>query len=118
MSRFVTVNFYDQKDGDTFLLKEFNMFESDGTPLDMSDATPRMQIRKATANGKLVKTATVGDGITWSSQGQGRMTFGNFPINWGGAGDYYYDIQFTFATTGIVRTYIAGIIRVIDDVTS
>ena len=117
MSRFATVDFTNQIDGDTFLTKQLNFFESDGTPLDLSDATPRMQIRKGSEQGKLVKTATVGDGITWTSQGQGRLTFGNFPINWDGAGDYYYDIQFTYATTGIIRTYVRGIIKVIDEVT-
>lgn len=118
MNRFATVNFTSQVNGDTFLVKELNFFESDGTPLDLSDATPVMEIRKGDPQGKLVKTATVGDGITWTSQGQGRMTFGNFPISWSGEGDYCWDMTFTFATTGIVRTYVGGKIKVLSGICS
>ena len=116
--RYVQKNFSNQFDGDTFLEKEVNFFEADGTPLDMSDVTPRMQIRKGSENGKLVKTAVIGDGLRWENQGKGQLRFGNFPINWGGSENYHYDIQFTYATSGIVRTYVKGIIKVIDDVTN
>ena len=118
-NRVATVNFNEQVDGDTFTVKAFNFFAADGTtPLDLSDVTPRIQIRKKSPQGKLVKTATVGDGITWVDQSQGQFQFGGFAIDWGGADEYHYDIQFTYTTSGIVRTYVKGIIYVIDDVTS
>ena len=115
--RYVQKNFSNQIDGDTFTLKELNFFEADGTPLDLSDVTPKMMIRKGSWNGKLVKTATLGDGLTWNDQGKGQLRFGNIPISWGGVDNYYYDIQFTYATSGIVRTYLRGIIKVIEQVT-
>lgn len=119
MARVADVNFPEQVDGDTFLTKRFNFFDSDGTTaLDLTDVTPRAQIRKKSAQGKLVKTATVGDGLSWNNQASGQLDFGGFDITWGGAGEYYYDIQFTYTTSGNIRTYIKGIITVIDDVTS
>lgn len=119
MARVATVNFYEQVDGDTFINKEFRFFDADGTtPLDLTDVTPRMQIRKDSAQGRLYRTLTVGDGITWVNQATGKFQIGGFDIDWGGAGDYYYDIQFNYATSGYTRTYIKGVIGVIDDTTA
>lgn len=120
MSRIGTVDFNEQVDGDTFTTKEVNFFAADGvTPLDLSDVTPKLQVRRGSANGKLLRTATVGDGITWVAQSTGELTFGGFDTSsWGGDGEYFYDLQFTYATSGIVRTYLKGRIIIIDDVTA
>ena len=92
-------------------------FEDDGvTPLDLSDVTPKIQIRKGGWNGKLYKTATIGDGISWVDQSQGQLDFGGFLASWDGAGEYYYDIQFTTGTT--VKTWIGGYWVVQQDVTT
>lgn len=118
MARIATVDFAQEIDGDTFGTKEFNFFNSDGiTPLDLDDATVKVQIRKGSPQGKLVKTAISGDGITWVNQTQGEFQLGGFIITWG-AGDYYYDVQMTYTTSGIVRTYVKGKIEVINDVTA
>ena len=119
MSRVATVNFADEVHGDTFGTKAFNFFESDGeTPMDLSDATAKVQIRRGSYNGKLVETATSGDGITWVDQSQGQLTLGGFIIDWGASGDYYYDLQLTYATSGIVRTYVRGKIEVLKEATT
>jgi len=118
MSRVGTVNFFEQVNEDTFIDKEFRFFQSDGsTPLDLSDVTPRVQIRKDNYNGKLMRTCTIGDGLTWVNQSDGTFRIGGFRNVWEGAGDYYYDIQFTYATSGVIRTYVRGKIQVIDHVT-
>jgi len=119
MSRVATVNFTQYVDNDTFTEKELNFFAADGTtPLDLSDATAKIQIRKDSWNGRLYKTAIEGDGLEWTDQAQGEMTFGNWDTSvWGGAGAYFYDIQMTYATSGIVRTYVRGKIIMIDDST-
>lgn len=119
MSRVGRVDFDEQVHNDTFTAKEFRFFQADGTtPLDLTDVVPRAQIRKGSANGKLVRTATVGDGIVWVNQSEGKFQLGGFRMTWPSAGEYYYDIQFTYSTSGIVRTYVQGIINVINDVTS
>ena len=119
MSRVATVNFTQYVDNDTFPTKSVNFFAADGTtPLDLTDATPKIQVRKDSYNGRLYETATVGDGITWTDQSLGQFTFGAWDTStWGGAGDYYYDIQMTFTSDSSVRTYIRGKITIIDDAT-
>ena len=118
MSRVATVNLSERVHNDTFDTKRINFFESDGTtPLDLSDATPEIKIRQDTYNGRLVKTCTIGDGLAWNSQALGQLDWGDFLMSWPKAGDYYYDVQLTYATTSRVRTYIRGKITVIDDAT-
>jgi len=117
-NRVATVNFTHWVDGDTFTARRFNFFQADGTTaLDLSDVTPRVQIRKGSYTGKLMRTCTVGDGITWVSQANGQFELGGFRADWEGAGDYYYDVQFTYATSGIVRTYVRGKIALIAQAT-
>ena len=113
-----TVNFEKEIDGDTFRTKRFNFFAADGTTeLDLTDATAKVQIRKGGYNGKLVQTAVSGDGLTWVDQSLGQFTIGGFVVSWGGADTYYYDVQMTYATSGIIRTYVRGEIEVIKQVT-
>lgn len=118
-NRVAEVNFTDFVDGDTFTTRSINFFAADGTtPLDLSDATPKVMIRKKDWNGKLVRTCVIGDGLTWVDQSLGQLQFGNISIDWGGADTYYYDVQLTYATSGIVRTYLRGRIEVIKQVTT
>ena len=117
-NRIETINFLEEIDGDTFGTKRFNFFESDGTTeLDLSDATIKVQIRKDSYTGRLVQTAVSGDGVTWVDQSLGQFTLGGCVVDWGGSGDYYYDIQLTYGTSGIIRTYLRGNIKVIDQST-
>ena len=119
MARIATVNFTEQVDGDTFLAKSVNFFIADGTtPLDLSDATPRIQIRKSGYNGRLVAELTIGDGIEWVVRASGTLQFGSISTStWGGAGSYFYDLELTYGTSGIIRTYLRGEIKLIDDAT-
>jgi len=117
-NRVATVNFTEWVDGDTFTARRFNFFQSDGTTaLDLSDAVPRVQIRKGSYTGKLMKTATIGDGLTWVSQADGELEVGGFVLDWEGAGDYYYDLQLTYTTSGIIRTYVRGKISLMPQAT-
>ena len=109
-----TINFEKEIDGDTFRTKRFNFFAADGvTEMDLTDATVKVQIRKGGYAGKLVQTAVSGDGITWVSQLLGQFTLGGFVVSWGGADTYYYDVQMTYASSSIIRTYVRGEIEVI-----
>lgn len=116
--KYAEINFTDQIDGDTLIPKSFRFFHSDGqTPLDLSDVTPTIQIRRSNWKGKVVKSCVIGDGIDWVNRSLGQLNFGGFLVDWGGAGDYFYDIQFNYESSGYVKTYIRGKINVIDDVT-
>ena len=116
----ITAN-WDHKvvDNDTFRPKTVEFYSNDTkAPIDLTDATPRIQIRKGSYDGKLIRTCVVGDGITWVSQSDGQFTFGGFVASWEGPGDYYYDIQLTYATSGYIWTPVQGKITVIADATS
>lgn len=117
-NKYAEINFTGQINGDTLMPKRFKFFEADGTtPLSLTGVTPKIQVRRGNWRGQIVQTATVGNGITWANQAGGQFDFGGFVVSWGGAGDYFYDIQFSYASTGYVRTYIRGKINVIEDVT-
>jgi len=118
MARFGTVNYLQQINNDTFTDKAINFFAADGTtPLDLTDATPKVVIRKGGYNGRIVETCTVSNGLTWTSQVLGQLVFGGFDLDWGSTGDFYYDLQLTYATSGITRTYIRGKIQILEDST-
>ena len=106
-------------DNDTFKVKTVEFYDQDTkAPIDLSDATVRMQVRKGGYDGKLMQTLIVGDGIEWVSQSDGQFTIFGFVVDWEGPGDYYYDIQLTYATSGIIWTPIRGKITVVADATS
>lgn len=119
MARVATVNLTDRVHNDTFDTKRINFFQSDGTtPLDLSNTTPKIDIRLGSYNGKLAKSCTIGDGLSWNDQANGQLDWGGFDMDWSKAGDYYYDIQITYTATSRVRTYVRGKITLIDDATS
>lgn len=116
-----TFNFSNQVDGDTLELTNINFFDSGNVALDMSTVSSvDMKIRKGSAKGKLVQTMAIGSGLKWIDQTLGQLRISDtddlIQISWGGADDFYYDIQFTYSTA-IVRTYLKGIIPVIKDTT-
>lgn len=114
-------NWSPQVDGDTLELTDVNFFDNLDAVVDMTTVTNvDMKIRKGSEKGKLVDTLAIGTGIKWIDQAQGQIRIGDtddlIQINWSGAADYYYDIQFTYST-GIIRTYLKGKIPVIKDST-
>jgi hypothetical protein len=91
-----TYNFPNQYNGDSFDIITFNFFTdsaTNGNEIDLTGATPRMQVRKDVI-GDLVKTFTIGDGLEWVDQSTG-----------------------TFRTTGRVKTYLKGKIKVNQEIT-
>ena len=114
-------NWSKQVDGDTLEITDINFLDNLDAAVDMTTVSSvDMKIRKGSAKGKLVETLAIGTGIKWIDQSQGQIRIGDtddlIQIAWGGADDYYYDIQFTYST-GIIRTYLQGKIPVIKDTT-
>lgn len=113
-----TYNIPDQYNGDSFDQLTINFFTTSadvGNEIDLTNATPKMQIRRNSERGELVKTLTIGDGLEWIDQTDGEIRTSEFIIDWG-SGLFYYDFQLTY-TGGAVKTYIRGKIQVIEDVT-
>lgn len=115
-------NWSAQVDGDTLELTDINFLDNLDVAIDMTTVSSvDMKVRKGSEKGKLIATLSIGAGIKWIDQSQGQIRISDTDDliqigDWAGAGDYYYDIQFTYST-GIVRTYLKGKIPVIKDTT-
>jgi hypothetical protein len=112
-----TYNFPNQYNGDSFDIITFNFFTdsaTNGNEIDLTGATPRMQVRKDVI-GDLVKTFTIGDGLEWVDQSTGIFRTTSFIVDWGW-GEYDYDLQITYSS-GRVKTYLKGKIKVNQEIT-
>jgi hypothetical protein len=107
-----------QYNGDTFEQVTFNFYTTSadvGNEIDLSTATPKMDIRRDGVRGKVVKQLTIGSGLEWVDQANGQLRTTAFLIDWGG-GKYVYDLQITYTATD-VQTYVKGSFTVTEDVT-
>lgn len=105
----VSLNFSMWK-GDTFK-KTLTFTDVSGNALNLSTATIKMQIRKK-AGEPVLQTLSINNGIVVS--GTNNVVF-NKVIDIEG-GTYRYDIEVTFQS-GVVRTYVSGQFKVMDDIT-
>ena len=84
-----------------------------GTPIDLTGYTIRMQVRLNRAATPILDVSTT-SGITVTNAAGGEFHVDPVLINQPG-GRYIYDIQFTSGS--VVKTHIAGAFTIMDDVT-
>jgi len=117
MASIQTSNLKDRIKNDTFSSVSFTFADGIGDPIDLTDATVRCQFRYRTRTGAAVKTITDGSGITVTDATGGVLEIDEFtPVDWA-VDKYYYDIQITFSD-GRIKTYVEGLVNVIQDVTT
>lgn len=117
--RTATFNLSDQYKGDSFERINFEFYatkDDTGNEIDMTGYIPKMEMRKDSAAGKLIKTLTIGDGLEWTDQTLGTMYVNPFLWTFE-TGDFVYDLQMTHPDSTVL-TYVRGSFKVIDDVTS
>ena len=86
------------------------------TPIDITGATIKIQFRYRSKVGAIKKEITDGVGITVEDALNGIFKIDAFIIDW--TPDlYYYDVEITFLN-GVVKTYIQGTLKVIQDITN
>jgi len=109
-------NFPSHIKGDTFNGVLFTL-ELNGVPIDLTNCILTMDLRLTKAGVSVERFTSVADEhITISSPPTlGTFTFNNQIISVN-AGDYFYDIQLVFPD-GIIKTYISGRWKIIQDVT-
>lgn len=107
-------DFKNHKKGDTFEGVAFTVTKN-GSALDLTGASIRMQLREKSETGTLGATYTDGDGITITDPTNGVFTFDKQIIDIR-AQKYYYDIEITLAS-GDVKSYIYGTWTITQDVT-
>lgn len=87
------------------------------TPMDLNNTTITMQIKiNATDDSPVLQLSTTDNTVTITDATNG--VFKINPINISlDAGMYYYDIQFNFAASNKIKTYMFGTFNVTQDVT-
>lgn len=99
--------------GDTFAGVKFTV-EVNGSPMDLSSTSIECKFRFKKKTGVVKKILTNGNGITITDAVNGKFEIDAFGVDLPAA-VYYYDIQFT--TGQVVKTYISGEFKVLQDVT-
>lgn len=116
MSKPAVYKISDHYKGDTFDGVQFTILNSsDNSPIDITNSAMKIQFRKSSIIGDIVKEITNISGITFVDAINGVFKMDGFLINWD-EGIYYYDVQITFVDE-TVRTYIKGTISIIQDTT-
>lgn len=111
-----TYDFPDHRKGDTFAGVQFTITKN-GSPLDLTSASLRMEMRELTPTGSVGATFTddSGGGLTITDAVNGVLTFDEQVVDVS-ALLYHYDIQITLSN-GDVKSYIVGTWDIIQDVT-
>ena len=116
MATIQNYNIPDHYKGDTFDGLKFTLINNDDQlPIDLTNVIIDVKFRKARQTGVVTKSVSVGSGITVIDAVNGVFKIDAFILDWV-IGKYYYDVQFTY-TNGVVKTYIKGFIKIIQDVT-
>jgi len=102
-----TVNFLDVIKYNSFGAKTVTI------DVDLSTITLHVQFRKDQKQGKLLRDATEGDGITVVSSSE--FIIDDFIVDFQ-VGTIYYDCKFTYAN-GKVKSYFGGTFNVVQNVT-
>lgn len=106
---------FSTKRGDTFDEVLFEL-KKDGTAIDLTGATIKMQLRKAAGGPIFLEFTSVSSaGITITDASAGKFKINSVIINLE-ANVYLYDIEITFAS-GEVRTWVSGQFTILNDIT-
>jgi hypothetical protein len=117
MSVAATVQIDNQYKGDTYDGVQFTLLNTeDSSPIDLTGAAIKIQFRYDSKIGTVQKEINIGSGVTVSDAINGIFSIDPFLIDWK-PDTYFFDIQMTFPN-GVVRTYIQGTIKVIQDITN
>ena len=116
MATIQTTNLKDRIKNDTFSSVQFTFQDNLGAAIDLTGATIQIQFRFRSKTGSIVKDVAIGSGITVAAPATGVIVLDEFtPVDWA-VDTYYYDVQITFAT-GVIRTYVQGTVKVLQDTT-
>ena len=103
------------KRGTTSTAQPFTYLDKDRAAIDLSLATLFVEFRKDCATGAVVKTISLGSGLTFKTDGtDAKFYFDAFDLDWQ-AGTYFYDIKHIIA--GVKDIYIQGYRVVTQNVT-
>ena len=117
MASIIQRDLNDRVKNDTFSSVEFIYKDNLDAPIDLTGVTIQIQFRYRSKTGTVVKDITTGSGITLTDAVNGKFEIDAFtPINWA-VDCYYYDVQVTFSATNI-KTYVWGLVKILQDITN
>lgn len=103
------------KRGDTWIFSF--VWKSNGTPIDLSDCTARMQVRKKRFGDLLAEVNSTTDIVIDGGSGTVTVTFPAELTADVEPGQHDTDLQITFASTGEVRSSQTLTLTVLEDIT-
>lgn len=106
-------NIKDQVKGDTFSGLAFEVLVNDAAK-DLTNTAIAIEFRYGDKKGDLGLSLSVGSGIIITAALEGKFMLDAFIVDLE-PGLYYYDVQFTDGS--VVKTYVEGTMKVIQDVT-
>ena len=98
--------------GDKFLGGQYTL-SLNGSVKDLTSATARCMFRRGSKTGKVVKSLTVGSGLTLTDASNGVITIDAFVMDFR-PDTYFYDIEIT-DSAGVIKTFVEGTIVVMQD---
>lgn len=105
-------NFSKHVSGDTFFGAQFEIFDKDKVPVDLTSCIVKMQLRRTAGNEMLVEWSSQTGGIIITTNKidiqQKKVSIPEF--------DYRYDLQVIYPDQSII-TLVAGLFPVINDIT-
>lgn len=96
MANDTVINIPNHEKGQTFAGYQFNAVDEDGNPYDLTDATISFPLRFGNSEGTLIDTFTIGDGLAWVNQAQGKFKL-TFDLGTLAYGKYFYNPAITLA---------------------
>ena len=116
MATIVRKNLNDRIKNDTFDSVKFTIQDGNSVAIDLTGSAIASKFRYRCKTGAVVKTLSIGSGITLTTPLSGIFHIDKFtPITFE-VGEYYYDIEITLAS-GDIKTYVWGTFDVLQDVT-
>lgn len=112
---FAESSFYSLIKGAEFTGRRF-IITSNGTAVDLTDATIDIWFRRNNEKGKVIKELSETSGITVNDAAAGDFQIDAFTMDWN-AGLYYYDIKIVLSS-GSIKKYIWGTIEIKEDSTN
>ena len=102
--------------GDTFQSRDVLIKnQTTNTPVDLTGYAIKCEFRKEIKTGTLVKTLSLGSGLTLTDAVNGIFTIDDFVVEFE-VGIYWYDFQMT-SPSEIITTMFGGYMPVLQDVT-
>ena len=107
MSEVTIINIPNHVSGNTFGGYQFNAKDSLLANYDLTGSTPSIVVRYGSASGTIVATFTIGSGLEWVTQSEGKFKISRQVISWA-VGKYFYECGIVLADLTDITPFRGG----------